>query len=73
MSLITEEKNNFFNLNENPKMPNVAAVGKVLTQSEITPESKISIGNLIVGTTPKLEKAKGLNEEFENLRRDTEI
>ncbi len=61
---------NFFDLNENPKMPDVSEVGKALLSSQNS-QPKVVIGNLIVSEKQANGQGKNLREQLEHVRRDT--
>ena len=61
---------NFFDLNENPKMPDVSEVGKALMNSQNS-QPKVVIGNLIVSENKGTHQSKSLREQLEYVRRDT--
>lgn len=62
----------FFDLNENPKMPDVSVVGKALLDAQ-NQQPKVVIGNLNVIEGSKKMKPKTLREELECVRRDTQV
>ncbi len=66
------ENDTFFDLNENPKIPDVSAVGKALMNTQ-NQQPKVVIGSLHVSQVSKQKKVKTLREELEFIRRDTQI
>ncbi|WP_299135505.1 hypothetical protein [uncultured Tenacibaculum sp.] len=71
MSLLTDN-DSFFDLNENPKIPDVSVVGKAFMNVQ-NQQPKVVIGNLTVAQVVKKTPSKTLREELEVIRRDTQL
>ncbi len=62
----------FFDLNENPEMPDLSIIGKAIMNAQ-NQKSKIIIGSINVVKVKEEKPRMTLREELEFLRRDTQI
>lgn len=61
----------FFNLNDNPQMPDTSIIQKILFERQMQ-QPDVVIGNLIVSEIKNKKIPKTIAEELECIRRDTE-